>query len=681
MSNAGILYDKDIYDDCTWYVAGARGEKAGPRLVGLCEEIKRQQETLACNTDKCIAVFQNGGEAIDLDPEDHFPIEENLITYNAAQNAVETVHAKVCKSRIAPMPLTTGGGYLERHRAKQMGKAIEGVLDDSDGDQIEEDVVMDALVTDHGAGAIQVIEKHDCVKLKHIPVEDVWFDAAEIRQRNPPSCYYVPRDGWDKYVALETFANPGDEYPGLVGTAQDRREAILKAAGAYSPRAAAMGSKSHRVEIFEAWHLPSGPVGEYDEEYKGEDGEKKTRKKKREHDGRHVVSVVGEDGTLIDEPWDEDHFPILLYTPRKRRRSIWGMSLMRGLIAPQREYEKLTKKIQHQNQKMGVSGWATSKQAELNVREITAGTYAAGFVVETEGERPPTPITTEPVAVGTYAYADSIPRNMLERHGISTLAAASQLPSGLSDASGKALQVFEDFEDTRLMPYHRERERFKVNLSWIIVCAARRIVDRCGSYKARYRAKKGVEVVDWKDVLMDRESFVLKVFPVSQLSKQPAAKFAQLTELLNKEAITVEQFKRLFDLPDLEAENELDTADTDIIDRNMDIMVVEGRYLSPEPFDNLELIIQRGGKFYNLCRQKDVPEDRLQLLRDLITDARSLMEQAKPPPPPGMDTPPMPPQGMPPPDGMPMPGPEGMAPPMGPPGMPPPGAPPMPMAA
>jgi hypothetical protein len=41
-------------------------------------------------------------------------------------------------------------------RAKELGQAIEGVLDDNDCDQIEEDVVMDALSTDHGCGAIKV---------------------------------------------------------------------------------------------------------------------------------------------------------------------------------------------------------------------------------------------------------------------------------------------------------------------------------------------------------------------------------------------------------------------------------------------------------------------------------------------------------------------------------------------
>lgn len=255
------LYTKDdaLTDDCTWYLASARGKPAGPRLVTLCQEMATEQATLRVNTDKCIAVFQWGGDSKDMDPEGHCPIEENLVSFNAAQNAVETVHSKVIKQKIDPMPLTTGGGYLQRHRAKQMGKAIQGVLDDNNAHAIESDVVMDALVTDHGAGAIMVLDCHDHIKLQHVPIEDVWFDEAETRHRTPRCQYHVPRTGMDLYVALERYANPRDDgQPGFVGTAAERRDAILRAASKSSTWRTKVhtASASRKVEIYEAWHLP-----------------------------------------------------------------------------------------------------------------------------------------------------------------------------------------------------------------------------------------------------------------------------------------------------------------------------------------------------------------------------------------------------------------------------------------
>lgn len=678
-------------DDCSWYLAHARGEKSGPRLISICREIARKQQTLITNTEKCMAVFQWGGDAKDMLPGEQCEIEDNLCTFNAAQNGVETVFAKVTKSRIAPMPVTVGGGPIQRYRAKQLGKALEGVLDDNEADLIEEDVVMDCLTTDHGAGAIMVIEGDERVKLQHVPIEDVWFDPAETRYRQPRSCYYVPRDGIDVYVMIEMYASEDTrDRPGFVGTPETRREAILHASKRpESWRLAGSPASVHRVDYFASWHLPSGDVKEEDEAYADDDGNEKTRKKKCEHDGRHVVAVAGENGTLVDEPWHEDHFPILLMVPRRQRRSIWGLSLMRDWIGPQREYEKLSKKIQDQHQKMGLSGFAAPVGANINVREIKTGTEgAAGFFYEYDGQIPVTQLTPEPVAQGTYAYHDSIPRNMVERKGISTLATASQLPAGLQQASGKALQVFDDFEDVRLMPYHRERQRWKVALSWIIICTAKRIVDRGVKYTARYHGKKGLETIDWKEVLMDKGDFVLKVFPISELAKQPAAKFAQLNEMLDRGAINIEQFKRLFEIPDLEAENDLDIADSEIIDRTLDIIVTTGRYISPEPNDDLASMLIRCGKFYNLCRLQEVPPERLKLLRDLEEDIKGLQEEAKqkaaadargaaPPP---MPMPPAPMGGAPPMD--PMMGPPGMTPPAGPlPGMPPPGAPPMPMAA
>jgi hypothetical protein len=678
------MTEESIYADDPWHLAHEKNEPAGPRLIALCRELARKQTVLIQNTEMCMGVYEYGGQGRALDPGDVLPIEETIVAFNAAQNIVDTVYSKVVKSRIIPMPLTNGGGYLQRYRAKQLGKAVEGVFDDNNVEEIEEDVVMDALTTDHGAGACLVFEQDDEVKIEHIPIEDIWWDEAETRNRAPRNCYRVPKGGIDKYVACELFGK--DDLPGGVGTGEQRRAAILAAANKPETwRQRGSGQKS-RVDLFESWHLPSGKVEECDEEYEetNHDGdvEKKTRKV-RKHDGRHVVAVDGPNGTLIDEPWEGPMFPVLMYVPRKRRRTVLGLSLIRDLIAPQREYEKVTAKIQDQHQKMGVSGWSGSRDANLNIREVTSGTFGAAFFVEHDGPQGVTQLTTEPVSPGTYQYAEGIPRLMAERKGVSTLATASQLPSGLQQASGKALQVFEDFEDVRLLPYHRGRERFIVALSWLVIHAAKRICDRNVKYRSRYRGKHGLEVIEWKKVLEDADDFVLKVFPISALSRQPAARFAQLTELLNAQAITVEQFKRLFEIPDLEAENEMDLAHLDIIDMNLDTMVVEGRYITPLPTDQFALQIERAGKFYNLCRIQKVPEERLKLILDFIEDTKSLEDQIKAeeaakkaamaPPPPAAPMPPDPNAPLPPPDGGPPVPPDGGVP------MPDPNA--MPMAA
>lgn len=667
---AAVSTDVLGYADCPWFLAHERKEAPDKYLSGLVDEMRNRQANLFDNTKKCMAIFQWGGDAREVEDDEDPELEQTCNSYNAAKNVVETTHAKICKSRILPMPLTSGGGYLARNEAKQLGKALEGEFDENDVDQIKEDVVMDALVTAHGAGAAKVFAKGGRPCIEHVPIEDVWFDAAETRQRKPRCCYHV--QNVDIFVALAEY---GKDDPDLYGSPAERREGIRRAGSKGNIRRINARGGPCRIEIIEAWHKPSSDCTEDEAEEANESDAEEQGEEAAEaqaSDGRHTIIVDG--CTLLDEAWDGADFPIEFYVPRKRRRSIWGMSMMFDLVAPQREYEKVTAKIQNQHQKMGVSQWLAPLGAKLNVRELVAGTFAAGAVAEFDGQTPPVPVVVDPVAPGTYQYAASIPVNMMQSQGVSQLSAQSQLPAGLQQASGKALQVFEDFESERLLCYHRELERFIVRLSWRIVDVAYDLVARGKNARVRFRGKLGIEKLRWADVLpKNREDLVLRVFPVSQLSKQPSARFAQLQELLNAGAITIEQFKRLYEMPDIEAENQLDTADTDIIDRNMDIMITTGRYQSPEPFDDLDLLIKRAGKMINLCRSQEVPDARIKLLHDWIEDAKGLQEQiaaearqkaaeaaaaAAPPLPMGM--PPMPP---------------------GPPGMPPPGAPPMPVAA
>jgi hypothetical protein len=629
-----VMSDNDVYTDQTWFLAHRQSAPAGPRLVTLCREMALRQTQLIENTEKCMAVFEYGGGALRLQPGAPFPIEDHLLTFNRAQNIVETAYAKIIKSRIALMVYTEGGGYLQQARAKEASAAIEGVLEANEFEEVEEDVVLDELVSDHAAGAVIVTDQCDEVKIEHVPIEDIWFDEAETRHRTPRSCYRVPKGGIDKFVACEMFASDDPEKTpeGAVGTAESRRAAILAAANSPETwrQSKSVADVKSRVDIFEAWHLPSGPVEEEeyeeDEEYENDDGERMVRTVKKtrpKHDGRHVVAVNVPDGTLIDEPWDgKGGFPVLLSVPRRRRRTIWGLSLMRDLIAPQREHEKVSMKIQAAHQKVGVSMFSAPMAAKINVRELTAGTFAAGALLEFEGQQGVTQLTPEPVAPGTYQYREGIAREMGEAKGISQLATMSAIPAGLQQASGKALQVFDDFDDVRLLPYHRERERFRVRLAWLVVHCARRIVERKGSYETTYRGKHGIEKVDWKELLEDMKDFKIRVASVNALSKNPAAKFDQAMQMRNSGDITPVQFRRLIGFPDLEAEDDLDMADYDLIAKSLDTMVVKGKYVTPMPTDNFELAISMATKFISLCRLRDVPEDRIKLVIDYIEDVK-----------------------------------------------------------
>src|SRR5262249_15630044 len=148
------------------------------------------------------------------------------------------------------MPLTDGGTAMQRRRARQMGNAIDGEWEESDVEGVKEDVLLDALVTSHGAGASIVYEKGDRACVENVPIEDLFWDDAEVRYRKPRTL--IRRMRMDRYVARALF---GKNDPDLVGKASDRRALILDA-----PRAEVEDgttSEADQIEVVEMWHLPS----------------------------------------------------------------------------------------------------------------------------------------------------------------------------------------------------------------------------------------------------------------------------------------------------------------------------------------------------------------------------------------------------------------------------------------
>lgn len=614
-------------ENAPWWERNELHEEPHKRLVSLVKRITTRQEVMASNTRRCMAIYQWGNKNSHVGSSDMVALDEVTATFNAARNVIDTAATKVCKSRIEPMPMSNGGGYLARRRAKDMGHAIVGEFDDNGVDAIKEDVVLDALVSAHGAGAAIVFAEYGRVKIEHVPIEDVWFDEAEVRHRNP-RCMYLTRR-MDRYVLAKLAQSLGA-----------KKEVVAKVLNA--PRAkmrdGGVESDHDQIEVIWAWHLPSAPVEELDESESDERAEDmleanvrgrapRRRRKKCDHDGR--FSMVIEGATIVDEEYERSHFPVVMYVPRKRRRSVWGLGMMFDLVAPQREYERLGADIQNAHQAMGMSGFTAPRVANVDSRSIA---NVRSYVVEYDGDVGPQSFTPQPVHPDQYAYFDSIPRNMMASKGISQLAAQSQLPAGLQQASGKALQVFEDFESERLLFEHRELERWFIALAWLVAETAAEIVEDSPDYAARYRDRKGFyRAIKWRDVLMDRREGVITVFPVSSLAKSPAAKFEQLVQLLNVQAITTDQFKRLYDLPDLEDELDYDTALVDVVDAANDKILLKDEYTTVLPFDPLELIVDRTNRLYAKLRASDEPppESRMKMLRDRVVDAEALLRQRR----------------------------------------------------
>lgn len=633
--------------DAQWFHVPVEEQVDRPRLVAWIDDIRQKQATRYDNFRRLLSIYEWGYRyAATGNNEGDCPINEETLTHNAAQNIIDTVAAKITKNEIVPMPLTVGGDMADREQAKKLGNALAGEFQENHVADLHEDVVLDGLA--QGASFAEVFRERGRVKVAKVPAEEVVVEESDSLYRAPRALGRKKR--MDRFAALALYANPDDDGDDLVGSWEERAKAILEAKPA-DLKGQSYAGHNGQIDVYQGWHLPS------EKPQKGDDGEWLP------NDGRRQIAIGNR--LLVDAPHNSEKFPIVKWCPRPRRRSYWGLSLMHALASGEREYERVTIKIQQAHDKMGGTHVIARKQS-ITVGELDGG---QGTLIECDDINQVREWNPQPINPATYQYQSDIPKVMQNTVGVSSMSTSSQIPAGLSQASGKALQVFDDFEAERLLPYHKESERWHIEIGERMIDEIRAILaeskdsEEKGSYKSqsRYKHQDWMDEIDWSEVLDDEAEYRLVIEAANNLASKPAAKYEQATEMLQDGAIDIAEFRRMMGLPDVQGALDIETADQDIILQNLRKMAVDGVYHEPQPFDDLQLYLKLAGKFYNLARLKGCPEKNLQLVLDAIEEVRRLLKiegTGAPPPPPAMPgatpptvgaPPPMPALGQPPP--------------------------------
>jgi hypothetical protein len=176
--------------------------------------------------------------------------------------------------------------------------------------------------------------------------------------------------------------------------------------------------------------------------------------------------------------------------------------------------------------------------------------------------------------------------------------------------------------------------------------------------------------IAWRDINLEEGRYRARVFPASAFPTNPAAKIQMMQEMLAAGVIDQQSFYELaLDVPDLESVRNRIVAPIELLHKRIGKMLVDGDYLPPEPTMDLQLAVRETTLAIQRAELEDVPEERVELLRQFLSHVLMLQQAAMAPPPapppvegaPGMPAeamPPMPPEmmGLPP---MP-PGPPGM---------------------
>jgi hypothetical protein len=249
-----------------------------------------------------------------------------------------------------------------------------------------------------------------------------------------------------------------------------------------------------------------------------------------------------------------------------------------------------------------------------------------GGIIKYAGTRP-----TEGV-LGTippelFSHLDRLYGRAFEAIGVSQMASQAVKPAGLN--SGKALRTMNDIESERFAAVQARREQTFLEAAKIMIDMAKEISDETGNYSVKVPGSSFMKTLNWSDVSLDEDQYIMQCFPTSALSQTPASRFQEVQELFQAGFVSKEDGMKLLDFPDLKAFYNMSNSGVEDIEKQIERFIdTDLPYQPPEPYQNLQYGIIKMQQAYLMYRAQGAPDDKLELFRQWIEDAKMQLDLA-----------------------------------------------------
>ena len=519
------------------------------------------------------------------------PALRDRISYNLVQSVVDTVVAKVTRSRPKPLFLTSGGDYRKQREAKKLNAFLDGVFYENSTHELGTTVFRDASVW--GDGFIHVFAKGDRVCHERVMSSEIFVDDVESLYGSPRQMHRVKQV--DRQVLFDMFP---DDYAKIANVKPARTEENGRSIIA------------DMITVRESWHLSSGPDAD---------------------DGKHVITI---DGAVLGEvePWPYQWFPFARCQWSPRLYGYWGQGLAEQLQNIQLEINKLLWIIQRSFHLAGSFKVFVENGSKVVKEHLNND---VGSIIMYTGT-PPQYVVPQIVSPEIFAHLQTLINKGYEQAGVSQMAASSLKPEGLN--SGRAIREFSDIQSDRLHTPAKSYENMYMDIARLSIEVAKIIAGQDKDYEVKVPGKKSIARIQWSDIKLNEDDYVMQCYPVSSLPSDPAGRLQTIQEYAQAGFLSPRQARRLLDFPDLDQVESLANAEEDYLTMVFDKIVDDGDYTSPDPLDDLQMSKQLCLEYYAKGKANNLREDRLELLRRYLQQIAEI-EQAMMPPPPEMPMP------------------------------------------
>lgn len=516
--------------------------------------------------------------------------QSQRISYNLCSSVGDTLTAKIAKLKVLPTFITNGGDWEVQQRAQDLSKFVEGVFYETKMHEKGTYAFRDGYAW--GNGIVFIDELRNKIYAERVFPHELVVDLIETLSSDPTQMHRV------KIVDRSV----------LLGMYPDCEEQIMAASPANFDDIGGLGTAADLVTFTSSWHLSGNPDADEDAT-----------------DGCYAVCVG--DQPLEVRPYLKNYFPFVMTTYCKRLLGFWGQGGCERLQNLQGEINRLMILVQR-SMWMGGSFKVLVKIGSKVVSQHLNNDV--GSIIHWAGDVPPQYITPPMIQQDIYPYIDALITKGYNQEGVSMLDASSVKPLGVD--SGKALRTMVDIADDRQEFLQQDMENFYLECSRQMIEKAKEIAKRKKSYKVMFPSTNFAQTIDWKDVELDSDKYVMKAFPASSLSDDFTGRLQDVQELMQAGIISPRAGRKLLRRPDLEMADALSSAAEDLLCQKIENCLKKEEAAVAEPTMDLVLGKQLCLEYINYAQYHGCPEERVQLVRDFLNSINDKLGVNVPPP-------------------------------------------------
>lgn len=519
------------------------------------------------------------------------------VTFNVIRACINTLAARIAKSKPRPMYVTDDANWKYQRRAKKRTDVVTGIYQKSGAFDLGPSVFKDGAIG--GTGTIRWEIDDGAVVCDRVLPEELVLDEQEARYGKPKTAYHC------RLVSRDVLIAQFPEWEAVIEDAPSPDAKWYRGTDAYQQ------DDTDLIEVIEAWHLSAT----------SDSG-----------DGRWCISIDGV--TLESANYDKNYLPFASFRWEPPLRGFRGTGVAKELAGIQYAINRLMRELEEGHHLMA-KGRVFVAKGTINKAQLTS---KVGSVIEFDPQKGPAPTSVVWQAFGaeTYQYLERLYQRAFELSGVSQLSASGKKPSGVDAAV--AMRELQDIESERFALPSLRFEAMYMDSAPIVVGLIRDLIEDDKSPTIRTKAGRFMAAIDAQDVIErdDDDQYEITAYPASMLPKSISGRRQEIAEWQKQGWISPDEAMQLMEMPDTDKFISLRIAGIELAQMVVERVLDDGVMMEPEKYWDIETTFRIAHQELLRGTLNGAPEDRMELLRRFTDRLEAMMQpppDAAPPPP------------------------------------------------